>query len=204
VEKMEQQKPTIEIKNVVASGDLKQQLDLDTILKFSQGVAYRPQEFPGIIYRLKKPRTSVLIFNSGKIICTGAKSEREAKKAIIKIVEALKQNGLLILNQPKIEIQNIVATGELSGKIDLEKTAFILEKTIYEPDQFPALIYRMEKPEVSALLFASGKIVCAGAKNEEEAKFAITFLSESLIRKGAISHEKFGNKELMEPQLIHA
>jgi len=201
---VQQQKPIIEIKNVVASGDLKQQLDLETILKFSQGVAYRPQEFPGIIYRLKKPRASVLIFNSGKIICTGTKSEREAKKAITKIVEILKQNGLLILNQPQIEIQNIVATGELSGEIDLEKTAFILEKTIYEPDQFPALIYRMEKPEVSALLFASGKIVCAGAKNEEEARFAITLLSESLMKKGAISHEKFENKEVIEPQLIHA
>ncbi|MBS7654940.1 TATA-box-binding protein [Candidatus Bathyarchaeota archaeon] len=203
---MNYQEPSIEIKNVVASGDLKQQLDLETILKFSQGAAYRPQEFPGIIYRLRKPRTSVLIFNSGKIICTGAKSEKDAKKAIIKIVEEFKRNGLLILNQPKIEVQNIVATGDLSGRIDLEKTAFILKRTIYEPDQFPALIYRMEKPEVSALLFASGKIVCAGAKNEKEVKLAIIFLSENLEKEGAISHENLipENSKLLKPQLIHA
>lgn len=195
---MDGQEATVKIKNVVASGSLDQRLDLETILKFSPGLAYKPRGFPGVIYRLRKPKTSIIIFGSGKMICTGARSEKEARKAILKLVEEFRRSGIVILNEPDIKVQNVVATAELSGRIDLEKIALAFSRTVYEPDQFPALIHRMEDPEVSVLLFASGKIVCAGARNEREARIAIAALLESLKREGAI-YRQASERSVAEP-----
>ncbi len=127
----------ITVQNVVASATLGQELDLDSIVRIFPGVEYRPESFPGLVYRLKKPRTATLIFRSGKMVCTGSKSERQAKRAVLKVVEELKGNGIVISGKPEITVQNIVASVALGGSIDLEKTTFSLERTMYEPEQFP-------------------------------------------------------------------
>ena len=101
------------------------------------------------------------------MVCTGAKSEKEARGAVMKVIRELKKNGIVIISKPELKIQNIVASANLGGMIDLEKAAFTLGKTMYEPEQFPGLIYRMAVPKVVILLFASGKLVCTGAKKEE-------------------------------------
>ena len=128
---------------------------------------YNPKRFPGLVFRLKRPKTSTLIFTSGKMVCTGAKSAKMAKSAIRKVVRELKKMGIIILNKPKITIQNVVASGNLQNNVDLETAADILENVMYEPEQFPGLIYRMQNPKVVVLIFASGKIVCTGAKSDE-------------------------------------
>ena len=69
-----------------------------------------PGRFPGLVFQLKKPRTSTLIFGSGKIICTGARSEKEAERALRKLVKVLKEGGILIMGKPEIKIVNVVAT----------------------------------------------------------------------------------------------
>jgi len=107
-----------------------------------------------------------LIFSSGKMVCTGAKSEDQAKKAVFKVVAELKKGGIVIQGKPEITIQNIVASAALPGRVDLEKSTYVLGRTMYEPEQFPGLIYRMDEPKVVILLFASGKLVCTGAKKE--------------------------------------
>ena len=84
------------------------------------------------------------------------------------------------MHKPELKIQNIVASANLSGTIDLEKSAFTLGKTMYEPEQFPGLIYRMEDPKVVILLFASGKLVCTGAKKEEDVYTAVERLQKRL------------------------
>ncbi len=152
------------------------------------GVEYRPEQFPGLVYRLKKPKTATLIFSSGKMVCTGAKSERQARKAVTKVVDELKRNGIVILGKPEIQIQNIVASVGLGGNIDLEKATYSLKRTMYEPEQFPGLIYRMDDPKVVILLFASGKLVCTGAKKEAEVHRAVTKLQETLEEKGLITY----------------
>ena len=101
----------INIENVVASATLHQNIDLNSIVRVFPGVEYRPEQFPGLVYRLKKPKTATLIFSSGKMVCTGAKSERQARKAVMKVVDELKRNGIVILGKPEIQIQNIVASG---------------------------------------------------------------------------------------------
>ena len=178
----------INIENVVASATLNQKLDLNSIVRLFPGVEYRPEQFPGLVYRLKKPKTATLIFSSGKMVCTGAKSERQARKAIMKVVDELKRNGIVILGKPEIQIQNIVASAGLGGRIDLEKSTYSLKRTMYEPEQFPGLIYRMDDPKVVILIFASGKLVCTGAKKEAEVPTAITKLKETLEEKELITY----------------
>jgi len=178
----------INIENVVASATLNQKLDLNSIVRIFPGVEYRPEQFPGLVYRLKKPKTATLIFSSGKMVCTGAKSEKQARKAVTKVTDELKRGGIVILAKPEIQIQNIVASAGLGGHIDLEKTTYSLKRTMYEPEQFPGLIYRMDDPKVVILIFASGKLVCTGANKEAEVPRAVAKLQETLEEKGLITY----------------
>jgi transcription initiation factor TFIID TATA-box-binding protein len=182
-------KASINIENVVASATLKQNIDLNSVVKAFPSVEYRPEQFPGLVFRLKKPKTATLIFGSGKMVCTGAKSERQAKTAVRKVVRELKNNGIVIVGKPVIQVQNIVASASLGGRIDLEKSTYTLGRTMYEPEQFPGLIYRMEEPKVVILLFASGKLVCTGAKKEEEVYESVTKLHARLETDELIYYE---------------
>jgi len=183
-------KTFISIENVVATAAIKQNIDLNSIVRVFPGVQYQPEVFPGLVYRLKKPKTATLIFRSGKMVCTGAKSERQAKKAVMKVVDHLKRNGIVIVGKPDIQVQNIVASAGLGGTIDLEKATYSLKRTMYEPEQFPGLIYRMEEPKVVFLLFSTGKFVCLGAKKEEEIPRAISKLQKTLEEKELIHYEQ--------------
>jgi len=177
------------IENVVASVTLNQRFDLNAIVKGNPGVEYRPERFPGLVFRLKKPKTAILIFSTGKMVCTGAKSENESKKAVLKVVKELKKSGIIIPGKPEIKIVNMVASADLLGRIELEEATYSLERTMYEPEQFPGLIYRMDEPKVVILIFASGKIVCTGATKEENVYKAIAKLHKQVEEKELISYE---------------
>jgi len=186
---LSKRRTVINIENVVASATLNQTIDLNAIVRLFPNVEYRPEQFPGLVYRLRKPKTATLIFGSGKMVCTGAKSEYEAKKAVMKVIDDLEKNGVLSSSKADIQIQNIVASAGLGGTIDLEKSTYSLEKTMYEPEQFPGLIYRMDDPKVVMLLFASGKLVCTGAKKEIEVTRAVNKLQRILEEKGLIKYD---------------
>jgi transcription initiation factor TFIID TATA-box-binding protein len=179
----------IKIENVVASATLNQKVDLNAVVRNYPGVEYRPEQFPGLVFRLKKPKTATLIFNSGKMVCTGAKSEKESRRAVMKVVKELKKGGIIVISKPELKIQNIVASASLGGMIDLEKAAYTLGKTMYEPEQFPGLIYRMDEPKVVILLFASGKLVCTGAKQEQDVFDAVHKLHGILEEQDLIFYE---------------
>jgi len=185
--------PTVEasisIENIVASVTLNQKIDLNAIVKGNPTVEYRPKQFPGLVFRLKKPKTAILIFRTGKMVCTGAKSEKESKKAVLKVVKELKKSGIIIIGKPEIKVVNIVASANLLGRIELEDCAYSLGRTMYEPEQFPGLIYRMDDPKVVILLFASGKLVCTGATKEEDVYTAVDKLHKSLKEKELIYYE---------------
>ena len=179
----------IKIENVVASASVMQKIDLNAVVEKYPGVEYRPEQFPGLIYRIKKPKTATLIFASGKMVCTGAKSEEEARKAVMIIIKELKKSKLITSNESELKVQNIVASANLFGKIDLERTVYTLEKTMYEPDQFPGLIYRMAEPKVVILIFASGKLVCTGARQEEDVYRSVSLLHQRLEDEELIYYE---------------
>ena len=180
---------SIRIENVVATATLNQRFDLNAIVKSNPGVEYRPEKFPGLVFRLKKPKTAILIFNTGKMICTGAKSERKAKQAVKKVVKELKNSGIIISGKPEIKVVNMVASANLLGRIELEEAAYSLDRTMYEPEQFPGLIYRMDEPKVVILIFASGKLVCTGATKEEDVYKAVAKLHKELEEKELIYTE---------------
>ena len=170
----------IAIQNVVASATLGQKLNLLDIIKFFRNVEYNPKRFPGLVFRLKRPKTATLIFSSGKMVCTGAKSEKLARSAIKKVVRELRNNGIIVLRKPVIIIQNIVASANLQNKVDLEATADLLDNVMYEPEQFPGLIYRMQDPKTVLLVFTSGKIVSTGGKSEKIVHESVNKLYELL------------------------
>jgi transcription initiation factor TFIID TATA-box-binding protein len=175
--------PDVIVQNMVASATLGHKIDLASILKSFRNVEYRPKKFPGLVFRLKRPKTATLIFSSGKMICTGAKSEKQARSAIRKIVGLLKEGGIILLSKPEIEIVNVVATTDLGEPIDLEIADAVLENVMYEPEQFPGLIYRMQEPKAVFLLFTSGKVVCTGARSETQAHEAVEKLYKMLKEK---------------------
>ncbi|MEM1525380.1 MAG: TATA-box-binding protein [Nitrososphaerales archaeon] len=181
---MPQTKPIISIENVVASATVNQPIDLTQITRSFPDVEYHPDQFPGLVFRLKAPKTATLIFSSGKMVCTGAKSEEQAIKAVKTVVQKLKRGNVEIYNEPQIEIQNIVASASLGGKVHLEEAAKQLPRSMYEPEQFPGLIHRMTDPKTVILLFASGKLVCTGAKKEVEVYKAVNNLHNLLEQKG--------------------
>jgi len=186
---MPKTKAITKIENVVAAAALNQKVDLNAVVKSFPGVEYRPEQFPGLVFRLKKPKTATLIFNSGKMVCTGAKSEKEAHRAVKKVVKELKNGGIIIIGKPELKVVNIVASVNLGGIIELEKAAYDLGKTMYEPEQFPGLIYRMDEPKVVILLFASGKLVCTGAKKEQDVYDAVHKLHRMLEEEELIFYE---------------
>jgi len=166
-------KAIINIENVVSVAALNQKVDLNAVVKSFPGVEYRPEQFPGLAFRLKRPKTATLIFSSGKMVCTGAKSEKESRRAVMTVVKELKKGGIIIISRPDLKVVNIVASASLGGRIDLEQVVSTLEKTMYEPEQFPGLIYRMDEPKVVILIFASGNLVCTGAKKEQDVYDAV-------------------------------
>ena len=180
---------SIRIENVVASATLNQRIDLKAVVKGNPGVEYRPETFPGLVFRIKRPKTAILIFSTGKMVCTGAKSEKESKRAIKKVVRELKKSGIIIIGKPEIKVVNMVASANLSGRIELEEATYSLGRTMYEPEQFPGLIYRMDVPKVVILLFASGKLVCTGATKEEDVYEAVAKLHKNLEEKELIYYE---------------
>ena len=172
----------LKVQNIVASATFAEKLDLDVIAQSLEESEYEPEQFPGLVYRLGNPKTATLLFRSGKANCTGAKNVEDVRKTIDIIEDKLKQLGVEVYKNPKIIIQNIVATADLGGELNLTETAqsLGLENVEYEPEQFPGLVYRIKEPKVAMLLFSSGKIVCAGARSTEDASKAVAKLLEEL------------------------
>lgn len=167
-------KPIIRIQNIVASATLNQRISLKLIGEKFPHTEYSPRVFPGLVFRLKKPKTATLIFETGKMVCTGAKSEKEAVQAVNKVTKELRNHGIPITSKPDIHIQNVVASAELGGEIDLENVVYKLKRVMYEPEQFPGAVYRMDVPKVVFLIFSAGKLVCVGAKKEKEVYDAVS------------------------------
>ncbi len=183
---MSKRKPSIIIQNIVASVALNQRIDLQKIVEKFPHTEYNPSVFPGLVFRLKKPKTATLIFGTGKMVCTGAKSEKESRRAVEKVVKELRSQDIPIAEKPVVTIQNIVASAALGGEIDLESLVYKLDRIMYEPEQFPGAVYRMTDPQVVFLVFSAGKLVCVGAKKEEQVYEAVDKIQKLLEEKGLI------------------
>ena len=159
----------IKVENIVASATLGKSLELPKIAPALENVEYNLEQFPGLVFKLKDPKTAALIFGSGKLVCTGAKCIEDSIKAIHMTVDKIRELDTEIPEEFEIKIQNI------------EAVALDLENTEYEPEQFPGLVYRLSDPKVVLLLFGSGKVVCTGAKTADQALLGVQKTKERLI-----------------------
>lgn len=180
---------TIEIQNVVASTGIGQELDLETLAGDIPGADFNPDNFPGLVYRTQDPKAAALIFRSGKIVCTGASSVDGVHEAIDIVFEKLRELGIRIDDSPEITVQNIVSSADLGESLNLNAIAIGLglEDVEYEPEQFPGLVYRMDKPDIVILLFGSGKIVITGGKQPTDADAAVENIIDEIEGLGLLN-----------------
>lgn len=158
--------PTLQ--NIVATVNLGCRLDLKTVALHARNAEYNPKRFAAVIMRIREPKTTALIFASGKMVVTGAKSEDDSKLASRKYARIIQKIGFAA-KFTDFKIQNIVGSCDVKFPIRLEGLAFSHGTfSSYEPELFPGLIYRMVKPKIVLLIFVSGKIVLTGAKQREE------------------------------------
>ena len=92
---MTQINASINIENVVASAVLRQRIDLNSVVKAFPNVEYRPEQFPGLIYRMGDPKVVILVFASGKLVCTGGKSAEMVDIAVAKLHCTLEDYDLI-------------------------------------------------------------------------------------------------------------
>ncbi len=170
----------IKVVNIVVSSSLEHDIPLEKMAATLSNTEYNPEQFPGLVIRVKEPKTSALIFSSGKIVCTGARTMENVRLAINKIIKSLEKINVKITIEPEIKIQNIVASGSVGMDLNLNTLAMKLENTEYEPEQFPGLVYKLPEAKATFLLFSNGKIVCTGTKSEEEVHKAVDKLIENL------------------------
>ena len=170
------------MQNIVSTANLGCPLKLRQIALQARNAEFNPKRFAAVIMRIKEPKTTALIFSSGKMVCTGAKSEEDSKKASRKYAKIIRSLGFSV-EFKDFKVQNIVGSCDIKFQISLSKLNIYLcsltngsnssnknKKYIchYEPEIFPGLIYHMLSPEIVLLIFVSGKIVLTGAKERGE------------------------------------
>ena len=156
-----------EIVNIVATADLRQQVELTEIAKIRYTI-HDQEIYGGRVAYLKTPTMhgKTTIFPSGKLISVGTKSREQAQHDLQETVDTLSQANLIKPMSVTANVRNIVALLTLPNPIPLEQ----LEEpnSIYEPEQFPAAVVKSNEPKATYLIFNSGKIIISGVKTEEE------------------------------------
>jgi len=161
-------KVSSKIQNIVATTSLGKDVPLTKLAKTIPNTEYNPEQFPGLVLRIKEPKSAVLVFSSGNLVCTGTKSIAQVREVIEQVIKILKKINVKITDKPKITVQNIVASGSIDMMLNLNFLSLELENTEYEPEQFPGLVYKLTNPPATFLLFSNGKLVCTGTKNNQQ------------------------------------
>ena len=161
-------KTNLKVQNIVATTSLGKPVPLIKLARTQSNTEYNPEQFPGLVLRIKNPKSAVLVFSSGNLVCTGTKSLAQVKQVIEQVIKQLRRINVKITEKPKITVQNIVASGSINLNLNLNYLALELENTEYEPEQFPGLVYKLVEPTATFLLFSNGKLVCTGTKNKKQ------------------------------------
>lgn len=168
------------IQNLVATTSLDVNIPLVKLAKLNPNTEYNPEQFPGLVLRIQNPKSAVLVFGSGKLVCTGAKNIAQVKRVVQQVIKELRKIGIKVKIKPRLTIQNIVASGEINLSLNLNKLSLIFENVEYEPEQFPGLVYKIESPPATFLLFTNGRLVCTGTKNKKELEKSMKVLVANL------------------------
>lgn len=173
-------KGNLSVQNIVATASLGKPVSLTKLARTQTNTEYNPEQFPGLVLRVKKPKSAVLVFSSGNLVCTGTKSIAQVKEVINQVIKQLRKINVKITDKPKITVQNIVASGSIDLKLNLNYLALALQNTEYEPEQFPGLVYKLIEPNATFLLFSNGKLVCTGTKNKQQLDESMVILNKNI------------------------
>ncbi len=173
-------KSDLKVQNIVATTSLGKPVSLTKLARIQSNTEYNPEQFPGLVLRVKKPKSAVLVFSSGNLVCTGTKSIAQVKEVINQVIKHIAKIGVKITDKPKITVQNIVASGSIDLNLNLNFLALQLENTEYEPEQFPGLVYKLVDPTATFLLFSNGKLVCTGTKNRQQLEESMNQLNKNI------------------------
>ena len=182
-------KSNLKVQNIVATTSLGKEVSLTKLARSQSNTEYNPEQFPGLVLRVEKPKSAVLVFSSGNLVCTGTKSTAQVKEVIKAVIKQIAKIGVKITIFPKITVQNIVASGSIDYNLNLNTLALQLENTEYHPEHFPGLVYKLNDPTATFLLFSNGKLVCTGTKNKQQLEESMIQLNKNI--KAAVK----GNKE---------
>lgn len=159
------------VQNVVSMFNLSTKVNLKQIALHAKNSEYNPKRFAAVIMRVREPKTTALIFASGKVVVTGASTEELSRKAAKRFAKIIRKLGYDDAKFKDFKVHNLVGSCAVPFPLRLEFMAAKYSMwATYDSEIFPGLIFRMESPKVVLMIFASGKIVFAGAKSGEQMK----------------------------------
>ena len=167
----------VTIVNTVSTAELKQDVAIESFNEYEHLESNLALYLCGYV----KDQTMVgrvTIFGNGKMISVGTKSPEQSFKELRRAMKLLREYGLAKGKRLSPLVRNIVAKTDFQKPLDIEKLARRLPKSLYEPEQFPGIIYRIRGSVVS-LIFASGKCVIVGSKSYEDLNSAYFDVRES-------------------------
>lgn len=194
---VEKKDTSLKIQNIVATTSLGEDVSLTKLARTQPNTEYNPDTFPGLVLRVKKPKSAILVFSSGNLVCTGTKSVAQVRDVVQQVIKQLKKVNVYVKIKPKITVQNIVASGAINLNLNLNTLALELENTEYEPEQFPGMVYKLEDPTATFLLFSNGKLVCTGTKNKAQLDESIIQLNKN-VRAALKRIKEIQKKKLMK------
>jgi len=173
----------VKIVNVIASTKTNMEIDIEELSQKLMNAEYNPEMFSGLIYR-RDNKPTIIMFATGKLSSHGARSETAAKRAIIEVLSEIKNIGGLnkTAHLENINIVNVVGTVFIGYRIDIEELSKNLPNTIYDPEQFPGLIYRPSNDSVVCMIFSTGKIVIVGCNSEVQIRQTYQQFQKTLAR----------------------
>lgn len=175
----------VQIQNIVGTGSLNVEIDVATLSEDieAEEVTYNPDNYHGLYVRLVNGGPLITLYRTGKYIVTGADSEEELYNTKNGFLSLLAETGVISeAADDSFNVNNIVCTDDLGYSVDLTQVvvALGLERTEYEPEQFPGVVYRPDGHPCVILLFGSGKMVITGAPTLKDAEEAYTHAREQI------------------------
>lgn len=175
---------SVHIEDVTAVAELRVAVPMEKLYGAADQAIYGTEDSNGVVYRIKDLNAVAIIFPNGKVICTGARSVRDAEEAMKRAIDKVREIGADVPTHPEIKIEKIVAAFRLAGGVDLQKVASCLEGAQYDTSRLPVVIFREPGTSCEFIIKDDGKIICTGAATIKDIQASFRRLSERFEKAG--------------------
>jgi transcription initiation factor TFIID TATA-box-binding protein len=180
---------TVKVVNVVVSAHTDDTLDVRVLAERLTNCIYEPDIFSGLTFRIPDPKSTIILFSSGRITSVGTSSEAKARLSLqlgTKIIAGILDKELSLLD---VETKNVVAMTSLNRLVNLPKLVRRNMDLKYNPNIFPGAIYQMPN-KAAVLIFANGSLVISGAKSEIGARRSLILAYRMILRAGCLQVQR--------------